>query len=290
MTVNSCNICKFQIYGRTVIGVNISSDGRSLVLHSDENGTEVRRYYSIESLRERASVWHPSLSLTSACPTILPDRVASSHWCLEPASFYNGDFVPHTVWVLPQWWPTYNGLPVRTSTIILYLSVTESGDKTWRAAQHYSKASGAEGEGQAGPCSNSRCVIDICNPVLIPLGQYGLPILAQSFNHIGWIEERDIKVNSLKNIGRRAIRHISGKSVKKRTLKLVTFPDPGTGPSSCACSNTDADKRPTPFAKAVTLDVPEKVLNDAYHMFLDPAAGTITIATVSNALHVFRYG
>lgn len=273
-----------------MIGVNISKDGGSLVLHSDEEGTEVRRIYSLDRLRERASVWHPSHSLSNACPVINPDNSASSHWCLEQACFYNDEFVPHTVWVLPQWWPTYDGLPVRTSTIILYLSVNEEGKKVWRAAQHYSKASGAEGEGQAGPCSNMRCIVNITNPVLIPLGQYGLPILAQSFNHIGWIEETDIKLDSVKNVGRRAFRHMRGKRVKKRTLKLVTFPDPGVSASPCVCAEAAHDKRETPFAKPVALDVPEKVLNDAYHMFLDPAAGTITIATVNNSLHVFSYG
>ncbi len=249
-----------------------------------------------------------------------------------------GELVPHTVWVLPQWWPTYADVPVRTSTIILYISADRTLERarTWCAVQHYSYASGsAEGarvstnsidssgggggdvnNSKAGPCAKTRCVFEIDDPVLIPLGEHGLPILAHSFNHLGWIEEREVDADADAedddaDTGRRAgsggvarkklvelVSRLSlrkrnkakgkGKNVvrRRRALKMVTFPDPGVSPVSY---DEELDGYPTTVMRAVTLDVPEHVLNEAYHIFIDPAVGTITVATISNALHVFPY-
>lgn len=286
-----------QEYGRAVIGLNISGDGEHLVLHSEQWGAEIRRTYPIATMRANASVWNHMRGATQPLTPLLPFSEDKMYWEHDRSEFADGDMIPHTVWVLPQWWPTYAGVPLRTSTIILYLALALDGTKTWRAAQHYSYASGNEGEGQAGPCSLVRSVIDIIDPVLISLGHNGLPILAQSFNHLGWIEERvPDELSSRKfSFGRQSwLRRKQPR--KRRALKLVTFPDPGVSPLSQSCIRRKEDEAASTVTcdctmlKAVTLDIPESVLNDVYHMFLDPAAGTITLATEDNELHVYHYG
>ena len=333
-----------------MIGVNLSSDSEYLVLHSEHWGSEIRRSYSLAPMYEAAREWSASAALPSPLLKPQPASEEKVMWEHDRGEFADGDMAPHTVWVLPQWWPTYSGVPKRTSTIILYIA-TDADDeskRTWRAAQHYSVASGAECEGMAGPCAPVRSVVNITNPVLINLGHSGLPILAQSFNHLGWIEEQEIdpdeemsggypgsspsmasgaaagspnsSVRSLsfttgKGRLRSMFRKISWRrreKKKRRLLKLVTFPDPGESPLAGQgghrhdCGNTrragvgadegedgaglDAYNCDCTTLRPVTLDVPSNVLDDVYHMFLDPAAGTVTLATKDNELHVYQYG
>lgn len=321
-----------------MIGLNLSSDGQQLVLHSEHWGSEIRRCYSLAPMHEGARPWSPALSLPANLPrpqAALEDKLMWEH---DRGEFVDGDMAPHTVWVLPQWWPTYTSVPKRTSTIILYLA-TDADDerkKTWRAAQHYSIASGKEGERMASPCAPVRSVVDITNPVLINLGLSGLPILAQSFNHLGWMEEQEIDAgedaamysssssnssssgsldSSTRSLSfslgkgrfKSMIRKISWRKTekrKRRVLKLVTFPDPGcswpshnhgckkrrTGAAEEANENVDLYNCDCTTLRPVTLDVPSAVLDDVYHMFLDPAAGTVTLATKDNELHVYQYG
>lgn len=307
------------------------------------------RFYSLAEIRNHASPWSPAISQSDTFPSITPTHEIHTRWQHELPALVQGELVPHTVWVLPQWWPTFADVPLRTSTIILYISATADRSlartRTWRAVQHYSYASGpgpagSGGEGgtvRAGPCTDVRCVVEIDDPVLIPLGEHGLPILAHSFNHLGWIEEREVEldfdgdmeedfreassssslstarqrlsslipsidatqeklvnlVSSMtpfrnnSNISRkRKGKNSKGKSAervlrRRRALKMVTFPDPGVSPIKDETFSTKM--------RTVTLDVPEHVLNEAYHIFIDPAVGTVTVATISNALHVFPY-
>ncbi|THH08463.1 hypothetical protein EW145_g2700 [Phellinidium pouzarii] len=309
-------------YGRAVVGLHLSDDKKSIILHTEHLGTEIRRAYSLAFLRSRASVWNRSRS-GLVLPVLQPAAETSFLWEHDRAAFSDRTMTPHTVWVLPQWWPTYPGVPRRTSTIILFVAIVDSGSgsgprRVWRAAQHYSNAvergadGGAEnnddwkGKGRAeelggAPCSPIRSVIDIMSPVLISLGN-GLPILAQSFNHLGWIEERDEdeEVHTHARFGQFALKRLHSKSwiLKRRrsrwrrSLKLVTFPDPGVSPRAhdCTVGEAGACYCECTTLKPVTLDVPESVLEQTYHMFLDPAAGTITLATEDNELHVYQYG
>lgn len=253
---------------------------------------------------------------------------------------------PHTVWVLPQYWPSIPGIPKLTSTIVLFFSCQETSVGTvrkWCAAQHYTRTvekisqrlPNDEDDIKAldgAPCSPVRNVIEMKDPVLISLGHHGLPILAQSFNHLGWIEEAeddsDDDIESVhmtrferlldglrpRGVFSRLRNRVSGcrrpSSISfsntseyppsnRRQLKLVTFPDPG---EAFDCSNCPhhIDKSPAPRGvgddcdcttlKPVTLDVPPDILDRTYHMFLDSAAGTVTLATEDNELLEFRYG
>lgn len=282
-------------------------------------------------MQARASVWNPSRNSARHLPRVQPAASASAKWQHDLTAFTDRTMSPHTVWVLPQWWPTYSSVQRRTSTIILYSAHAESEgspfqQKIWRAAQHYSDAVGQGVDGGAeddcswsnatcdkqelggAPCSSVRSVVDITNPVLINLGS-GLPILAQSFNHLGWIEEREVDLyDELETDGTRArgvrpalqrLRRSSSRLIlrrqktrMRRSLKLVSFPDPGVSPRSpdCTAGETNVCYCSCTTLKPVTLDVPECVLNQTYHMFLDPAAGTITLATEDNELHVYQYG
>lgn len=273
-------------------------------------------------MRARASIWSASRSLTRQLPLLEPIATSSTTWQHDLTMFTNRMMTPHTVWVLPQWWPTYPNVPRRASNIILYTALVFSETnpiptKVWRAAQHYTDAvervcddgNSANSTIIGGaPCSSVRSVVDVTNPVLIELGT-GLPILAQSFNHLGWIEECEVDIYdepetdgtkpkgirpALRRLGQSSSRLIlrRRKTRMRRTLKLVTFPDPGVSPRSATCTAQD----PTECfcvcttLKPVSLDVPESVLNITYHMFLDPASGTITLATEDNELHIYHYG
>ncbi|EJC97852.1 uncharacterized protein FOMMEDRAFT_171265 [Fomitiporia mediterranea MF3/22] len=406
-------------YGRAVIGLHLSTDKQHIILRSEQCGMEVRRAYSLNEMKERAFIWNAARrsSMMQSLPCMKSVALALTRWEHEDPAF-DYAMAPHTVWVLPQWWPTLPGVPRRTSTIILYLA-PEDGPmgqmrRVWRAAQHYSEAVesvledddelveryellGCSGEMVGGaPCSSARSIVDIGgNAVTISLGHHGLPILAQSFNHLGWIEEtyeddddddekrfsrfRKLRPKSLFASVRRRTRSRSYSSASsssssssyalprrcKRTLKLVTFPDPGVSPihpHNCKISpkpkNNNRTNKPyndIPTAnynsnkkhkltnlihhlhslplslrhlkfqnilrigrmgmgmgignrmgrarrrekqgectctilEPVTLDVPAEVLDGCYHMFLDPAAGTVTLATEDNELHVYQYG
>ncbi|KAI5119398.1 hypothetical protein M0805_005941 [Coniferiporia weirii] len=303
-------------YGRAVIGLHLSDDKKSIILRSEDGGTEIRRAYSLAFMRSRATPWNPSRSLVRGLPVLQPAAESSFPWEHDRAIFTNQMMTPHTVWVLPQWWPTYPGVPRRISTIILFLAIDETAAglrRVWRAAQHYSDVveRGAEGgaednadwkgknrEEELGgvPCAPVRSVIEITDPVLISLGT-GLPILAQSFNHLGWIEEREENTCKGGRFGFKRLRSSRWMPLRKaprrrRTLKLVTFPDPGVSPRSqdCTADEIDGVDCKCTTLRPVTLDVPESVLEQVYHMFLDPAAGTITLATEDNELHVYQYG
>ena len=309
----------------------MSADKQAIIVRSEECGIEIRRAYFLSEMRQHASTWSPARRMSQSLPLIHPNASSQLRWEHEHPSF-DFDMAPHTVWLLPQWWPIFPGVPRRMSTIILYFSFTDGPDgqtrRFWRAAQHYSdvvESSAETGNGLQGdstvcyhggnleggaPCSSVRSVVDIGeNAVTISLGHHGLPILAQSFNHLGWIEEvveededesgtlgklRPRRV--LANIRRRR-RHTPPRQT--RVLKLVTFPDPGMAPVSPKCKLNKRSKRFRRRAETicecttlepVTLDIPSSILDDVYHMFLDPAAGTITLATVDNELHVYQYG
>ena len=336
-------------------------------------------------------------------PLLAPVTQARHEWEHDRRMFSDHTLTPHTVWVLPQYWPTVPGVGRLSSTIVLFFAVheTERGAvRRWCAAQHYTRTVekdldviGKEERKKmdGAPCSSTRNVVEMTNPVLISLGHHGLPILAQSFNHLGWIEEAEdlpispaspIAASNIQGaevvtnagsrlrrlldalrarfrprrllarlrtrVGRRALtdtdRHEGPSRTmnwRRRQLKLVTFPDPGSSAVSPNCrahraklgprfpsleqttsTDSDSDSDSEAFVDMildeagpssnsssssftdhdddcdcdcttltpVTLDVAPSILDKTYHMFLDSAAGTVTLATEDNELHEFRYG
>lgn len=345
-------------YGRSVIGLHLSDDGRAIILHSERFGVESRRSYLLEPMYASATVWsldrytqffnpifdlgmemsfvtpnssapaHQSLNNSGSLIPYIPAHIESKFtWTHDRAIFRNQSMTPHTVWALPQWWPTYEGVPKRSCTIILHhgLSPSEDGQikRVFKATQHYSECT-PTGDGitvekekfkeciESGlfygydtyddqdyfvennreervlggaPCSPVRSVIEITNPVLQRVRNVDqTPILAQSFNHLCWIEEhivyedgpsyhgrwrstlgrrksgprpcggrnwRDEGAFMTSLIGRfnprnwlsryRGLRDGSGRGEygrkigrRVRSLKLVTFPDPGMWPIGSA--------------------------------------------------------
>lgn len=248
-----------QDYGRSLIGTRLSEKGDFLIVASEHEGSEVRRWYRLADLHPSASNWN---SLEYEPDTVTtPAKQEVFKWKNElPVLAKEEGTHAYLFWAIDQLpEPPYPEVPARISTIVLYITVPLSvldptpDDKTWRVAQYYSDKNG--------PCAPARNFLTLRNPALSPndADEHGIPIICMSFNHFGWVEEAD-----------------SG-SAKTRSLKLVTFPDPGT--------TYEGDL----VYCARTLDVPLEVLNEAYHMLIDPTQGLVIVATVDQVLHVYRY-
>ena len=267
----------------------------------------------------------PANSSGALIPYIAPHVETAFTWAHDRSIFSNHALLPHSLWTLSQWWPTYDGVPNRTCTIVLHASIlneeeeqNEQTKRTWIATQHYSECA-PTGDGMkieegaikecitglfygfddqdypisndkeerilgGAPCSPVRSVIEIKNPVVHRTRNNDqIPILTQTFNHLGWIEEyvvyedettwKDIlrsvfdrtrksrlpssdngdmidrgipKTGLMERLNprswftrRRASRRgrkerRKGVERRVRSLKLVTFPDPGVSPVGSA--------------------------------------------------------
>ncbi|KAL5501036.1 hypothetical protein ACEPAH_9423 [Sanghuangporus vaninii] len=243
-------------HGRSLIGVHLSPEGDSIVLVSENEGSEIRRWYRLGDMTPSSEIWNV-LAYESG-PVAHPAREEVFKWEAEPSVLLKTEgtnaFMFWTIDQLPE--PPYPEIPTRVSTIVLYLATPAEpegpnpSEKTWRVAQYYSDKNG--------PCSPSRSILTLRNPALDPVENH-TPIVCVSFNHVGWVEE----VNE------------DGAVVRK--MKLVTFPDPGT--------IHEGDLADT----ASTLDIPSDILKSAYHVLLDATQGLILVATVEQTLHIYRY-
>lgn len=212
---------------------------------------------------------------------------------------------PLRVWNCRQYWPLLPGVPERTSCIVLYDTVTPEGT-TWRVSQNYSPTgtSDSVGSGTNTMASSApvRFVATIANPVLTSFGQQNLPILGITFNHISWIEL--VPGKRLRSLGRKKMR---------RVMKLLTFPEPEaaytSGLPALRLGGCDVTAGRSRSMRSITnmrrssgsrfghdgvglvktLDVPERVLDKACHIIVDPTLGTVTITSTSNELFVYRY-
>lgn len=137
------------------------------------------------------------------------------------------------------------------------LVAEDGGELKWSVAQYYSD--------EQKPYRSERFYVPFTKPVLLEYGDLGIPILGMSFNHLTWIEQDEQLVN--------------GKRMFKRVMRFTSFPHPSKG-----IADLDASR---PHTR--TLDIPSNVLDVAYHIFVEPALGSIYIATISNELHRFRY-
>lgn len=149
--------------------------------------------YSIAELQKHAS------SRTPTEPSSPPARTAETtfRWHDQPAFHaHESDLLPMGSYFFRQWWPTYKGVPVRSSTALVYNC---PGTATWRLAQHFSSA--------AGPCAPARFVAAMTDPVLVPHDADGFiqPLLDVDFSHAVWIEWVDDGT---------------------KRMQLATFPDP----------------------------------------------------------------
>lgn len=208
--------------------------------------------YSMSKLRDRASDWR------AACQS-LPTHMASlneSSFSFQDCGLPGANVTTlYQYWTSSQSWIRYPGLPIRLSYILLYLDNTSSLTPDWYIVQYYTS--------ESEPCSRRRFMIKMNNPVTVaPYGSHGLPIMSPSFNHLCWMEVVD---------GRRG-----GRKVKKRVLRLVTFPEPGDAPLDSS-------------TLVRTLKVPRKILDNVCHVFVQPGTGAILLTTSKNELHRFQY-
>lgn len=161
------------------------------------------------------------------------------------------------------------------------------------------------------------------DPVLIPFDDHGFPLMGVSFNHIGWVDQipaqqvdavsepvlsadgdataskpgpstrSQSRLSRLLSTARRQTGSAPSSAPltdgeepeqprppkKRRIFRLVAFPPPGA-PASLYAREARGER---------TLDIPEEVLDEALHIFLEPALGAVLILTSKNEIHRFDY-
>ena len=315
------------MYRRTVITLRLSSCGDFVTAHSELDGEEQYRTYSLSALRAacQPKPWCPMDMGTY--PVIHSAEAAfgsgSFKWTTGSDNLDKSmvGSLPLRVWTLRQWWPVIGKVPEWSSRIILYMQQGAGGCK-WKIAQYYSTPDGPWDYGchcrtraaEAGasttedesappqheehalatsnPTSQSpspvtlcRFTADITKPQLLPQGDPSLPLVAISFNHVGWIElvQPDVQPNTGDGTAP------TPRLQKRRIFKMVTFPDPTMCPcsdsTSCECGTQGKTVQP----QVSTLDIPNGVLSKACHIIIDPITGSILITTSMNKLHTFKY-
>lgn len=247
-----------QAYGRSLTGVQLTEDGEHLIIQSEVEGGSIRRWYSLSNLECTQGTWNavefdPQNKLD-------PVKQLVSRWQNEPLLLSEPDTIPYLFWQVDQN-PRhpYPNIPIRRSTVTLHVTVPryiaepQPSEKVWTVTQYYSDAHG--------PCTTARSFVTLSSPALSPNDpdEHGIPVMCISFNHFGWIEET------------------KADGTKKRVMKLVTFPDPGTAPIGDLLHS------------AKSLDIPSEVLDNAYHVLLDETQGLVIVASVSDVLHVYHY-
>ena len=315
-----------QKFRATMIGVRLSEDGSAVIVHSEMDECETQKSFSLADLEAEATPWR--YTLLSSCPTLKPLEDISFHWRVQAADGISSSVTlsrpvegglemdvqtlpdtasthslvgasPLRVWICRQYWPLLPGVPERTSRIVLYDATTPEGT-IWRVSQNYSPTGTGDGLSSASDPKTPapiRFVATIANPVLTSFGQQNLPILGITFNHISWIEL--VPVRRFRSFGRKRA---------KRVMKLLTFPEPeaamSSGPAALPVGSYWDNTDDNIFGESnyedgfyenggagvvKTLDIPERVLDDACHIIVDPTLGTVTITSTSNELYVYRY-
>lgn len=233
--------------------MRLSDDADCLIIVSEDQGSEFRRWYRLTELGFSTSDWNAlKFKLVGV---LAPVKREAFKWERESKLLAEPN-TSRSFWHIDQTPPhPYAGIPLRTSTVILYITVPEGNPdpnrRIWRVMQYYSDRNG--------PCSPTRSVVTLSRPAVSPYDADGDPILCISFNHLGWIED------------------FESEEGRKRVLKLVTLPDPGT--------YFEDDLTGT----ARTLDIPSDVLADACHVLLDATQGLIIVATLSNGVRTYYY-
>ena len=254
------------------IDIRFSDDFEKVIIYTLHRGTCTEWSYSISDLRPYASTIQP-LPQSAAIHTLNYTTVSVNMPLTEEldarTTFYQQ-------YIFSQWWQTFAGVPMRYSYIALHLSVERAGDadadaqphlrRTWHVSQHYLSDAHARAE-------ERRFAFALGDPVVLENTdlEHGLPLMGVSFNHAAWIDQEPVVA-----LYRRTRR-------KKRVLRLVSFPEVEQRAEPSGCE-----------AKFVTLDVPEDVLNSAYHLFVEPTLCSIVITTSTafgckNEIHTFPY-
>lgn len=226
----------------------------------------------------------------------------------------------YRVWNMLPWWPTFNNVPYRTSTVVLYWTDHPApGEQRWKIAQHFAT--------DRGPCPIS--TTDSTSPrCFSPLpGTRPSPRPTASNQrgteapYVGGVKGKGEQQAVFKRcivplldpvivpfsddrvpILGLAYNHVGwieqvetrrrGRRSKKRVAMLASFPEPGVGPAQTSQDVTysdGAEKQEGLKANSRALDIPECVLDVACHLIVDSSCGTVSITTRNNELYTYRY-
>lgn len=266
-----------QDSSKTAINIRLSSDGNSLALRHEADGKFTLRTYSLSTLRTTASPWQPILRAPGKYPITKPASEVTFKWADSLAQSRAQPLLQRR-WTMTNLAQTRLGGPFRTC--VFYVCVTpppegEEGEEAddlrneWHFVQYYAS--------EAGPYTDERFVLPLHDPVLRAMHRVssprGLPVFGLDFNHACYIDQIDEPVPHVDGSGP------ADETRKKRVLQFVTFPDP-------LDSELRGDGKAHEFR---TLDIPEEVLDVAYHVFLQPSLAAIMITTETNELHTYYY-
>ena len=101
----------------------------------------------------------------------------------------------------------------------------------------------------------------------IPTLEY-MRVYAVSFTHAAWIERYEEKKSRWR-----------GKK-ERRFLKVLSFLAEDDRPGPCVVGS---------FPRGVALDIPEKIIDDAVKLIIEPTICSIFIITDNGELHRFRF-
>ncbi|TDL19654.1 hypothetical protein BD410DRAFT_791767 [Rickenella mellea] len=202
--------------------------------------------YSIAKLQNLATPRIP-FNISSA-----PDRIGETtvYW-KDRKDRPCDELRPLGSYFFRQWWPTYPGIPVKTSTALIYNC---PGKAEWRIAQHCSSADR--------PSSPTRFIAAMIDPVLVPhdADGYMQPLLDVDFSHAVWVEYATPDSDAIKR------------------MRLATFASSGYDSKENAIQSS-----------VKTLDVPNELLEEAAHLVIDQSQGSILISTESGEIHIYQY-
>ena len=147
---------------------------------------------------------------------------------------------------------------LRATKVLFYRNI--GFEREWKVVHNHSTSDGR--------LSGFRSVVSLKNPVCRPEEDFGIPIVGVSLTHLCWIEESQSSMSSKRGLKK-----------KRRTMKLVKFPDFGV------VLNQGHDLANS----ANSLDIPQDILRKVQHVLTDSSTGTITVTTDPNCVHVFHF-
>lgn len=290
--------------------------------------------------------------------TYRPESVKTYNWSdsiLPSTVNVTTEPLAYRVWNMLPWWPVFKGVQYYTSTVVLYMyfatTMPQTQTRVWRVVQHFATDDGpcvvrckpsSEAESnkadirQSGDSERTlacpsglrmqsrshtlrRTTITLHDPVMVPFGDDGVPIMGLAYNHVAWIEQEEVSSSRglrLKfgsnfgidmGVGPRA-------TTKRRVVKIASFPEPvdsahiPTSPllnsppessydqlktyptATCGeermCSNSEEEGN---GVSVKTLDIPPRILDSAVHLVVDATDGTVSITTKGDEIHRFSY-
>lgn len=248
-----------QVNGKTAIGLRYSEDGSSVNVYLMRAGIWDQRWFSIRDIVAKAQDWDKLRKQEVIKEEMPPSDSATTH--LHQSDIAKG-LTSHFLvqyWNLSQWWQKLDAtIPDRYSHVFLFNHELTTV-QTWTVVQSYTSADRPLG---------SQFVIELTNPVILHTNGHAMPLVGPSFNHLAWIEEGEERTGPF------------GRKTKRRALKFVCFPDPDI-------PEENSDYSSAPLVK--TLDVPGRVLDNAYHLFVEPSLGGIIITSTSDEMHRIFY-